>query len=148
MLDYQGWIIIQDDPTEEMPEGKSFDSRVKEIVERIDLLRAEYDAAISHYGINGHRRIMLCGASNRKDFLFCEVIRLYECVASLLPGSHGILYYLDTEDQQYYDAYRCLILRMGRVTTEMDNFFSPVSEKVDGEDTGFSDRPDFTIATN
>ena len=137
MLEYQGWIIIEEDPSGDLPEGKSFDSRASAIIEKIDLLRRKYGAAIAHYGINGNYRITLCGASNRKDTRFYEIVKLYEGISLSLPGSYGILYYLDTEDEQYWDVYRCLILRKGRITTEIDNFFSPVSEKVESEDIDF-----------
>jgi hypothetical protein len=119
MFEFHGWATIRasagcDDPPDE-PAAAAVRELIAQLGTRsnrfVDLTRA-----------NGAFQLALRGFHNHRDQ---RILRFYEDVARVAPGSYGILHVHDDEDPQTHDSWICWVMRRGAVDCHRDDYLSP-----------------------
>lgn len=125
MFEYHGWITIRQSPGEEDDEGALPASLLSDIDALITSLRE--GTGLAHLQVvNGDTQIHLGGHTNHRGSQGDEVIETFGRIASMTPGSYGLLYVWDSEDPDgRRNEFRAFVMRRGRVTRQADTFLSP-----------------------
>jgi len=129
MYDYRLWILLK----ETTEEGDCGQLRVK--VDRLRQLVEQKLACVPRdciYNFN-YSTVMQCtGGGNHRGQDHYELIYVLEWIAESLPGSYGLVYWVDDEDPEVAsrDQYRVITLARGRLEERRDPFFSPISQVV------------------
>jgi len=123
MYEFHGWATIHE-TTEESDTGdlelvvKNIQNFISELNWSGGLLRV--------YPANGTYHLSVGGFLNRKTSEAEEIIKLYQLIADLAPGSYGLLYTRDDEDIEGYDnEFKVFVLVRGSIQQKQDAFLSP-----------------------
>lgn len=120
MFEYHGWITVR-----ETAVGDDDDTRLNRIVEE---LRLKIDRMDSPYlldlrWMNGEPFVHVGGNSNHRSDP--DIVALFEHVATIAPGSYGLLHILDDEDPGHENEVRVLRLVRGTLTHHTEPLLSP-----------------------
>ena len=128
MFEYHGWIKIR--ASAAYPEDGAFDeelsneaeAEIRSLVEDLSgyaLMRQDY--------FNVAQYIHMAGHPNHRGAHGRLIIDLFTQVGQIAPGSYGLLYVYDDEDQDgWNNEYQVFRMVRGQVTRERDPFLSPV----------------------
>lgn len=125
MFEYHGWVTIRD------ATGDGDEHRLQEAA---DLVRRRLASAGKSIGFvdfrweNGVPMLHVGGLPNHFGRQGQEVIELFKYVATVAPGSYGLLFTYDDEDPdaRRTGTFRVLRLARGEVSEHVDPFLSPV----------------------
>ncbi|MFE1312805.1 Imm7 family immunity protein [Streptomyces sp. NPDC058755] len=131
MFEYHGWITVRESAGEE-----DDDSRLRQIV---DELRERIAAMDSPYlldlrWMNGEPFIHLGGHSNHRSAP--DVFELFAHVATIAPGSYGLLHVRDDEDPRHENEARVLRLVRGTLSEHTEQLLSPCIPTLEDPFTG------------
>lgn len=118
MYEYHGWITIGETAGERDVGG--LHQAVAQIRNYLSESVAVYVAGLDV--VNGLYVLWLAGHPNHKTDI---PLRLFEYVASQAPGSYGLLYIRDDDDQACPNAFQVWRLARGRLESAADPFLSP-----------------------
>ncbi|WP_338019664.1 Imm7 family immunity protein [Paenibacillus piscarius] len=82
--------------------------------------------------MNGIYHLSVSGFLNRKTSEIDELMMLYQFIANEAPGSYGLLYARDDEDNEGFDnEFKVFVLKQGGIQQKEDYFLSPFNLKVE-----------------
>jgi hypothetical protein len=123
VFEYHGWVTIRESPGAEEDEDA-----LRELVEgvrgRVAELGSPYLADVRW--MNGSAFLHLGGSPNHRETHGDQVIGLLRDVGRRAPGSYGLLYVHDDEDDRLGNEFRVFRLVRGQVTEHADRLLSPV----------------------
>ncbi|MFI1397738.1 Imm7 family immunity protein [Streptomyces sp. NPDC020681] len=127
MFEYHGWITVRENAVDD-----DDDVRLRQIVDelqlRIDQMASPY--LLDLRWMNGEPFIHLGGHSNHRSAP--DVVGLFEHVATVAPGSYGLLHIRDDEDPGHENEARVLRLARGTVTEHTEALLSPCIPTLEG----------------
>lgn len=124
MVELHGWALLRENFT-----ADNEDTQIEQIVSRIaqdvedtkiesNLLRIEYS--------NAEATLTATRFTNHLSDDITRIIDLFKRVASIAPGSYGLLYLHNDEDTTgLSNAFQVYVLSKGTVTLQQDPFLSP-----------------------
>ncbi|MFF2773943.1 Imm7 family immunity protein [Streptomyces sp. NPDC058052] len=135
MFEYHGWVTIRETATVD-----DDDARLRRIV---DGLRLRIAGMADPYlldlrWMNGEPFLHLGGNANHRSS--AEVLRLFEHVGAVAPGSYGLLHVRDDEDPGHENEVRVFRLARGAVTQHTETLLSPCVPELEDPFGGFGDR--------
>ncbi|MFI0238002.1 Imm7 family immunity protein [Streptomyces sp. NPDC016845] len=120
MFEYHGWITVRESATadddEAAPRGIADDLRL-----HVDRLDSPY--LLDLRWMNGELFLHVGGHSNHRSSP--DIVGLFEHVATVAPGSYGLLHIRDDEDPGHENEIRVLRLVRGAVTQHTETLLSP-----------------------
>lgn len=130
MIEYHGWVNIWDtvfvdesDDSRRLAIAADVRSRLEELSNATRILELRW--------INGQCILCIAGSTNHRTQDVTEVIRLFEWIAKVAPGSYGLLYLLDDEDPQGKDdEFQIFKIAKGKMTIEKDRLLSPCQTEI------------------
>ncbi|MDA2808971.1 Imm7 family immunity protein [Nocardiopsis suaedae] len=126
MFEFHGWIAIQG-PDEERADGPD-----GERLRRLVASASGGSSLVDLRWINGQPFLHVGGLLNRRSTEADEVFDLFERVGSVAPGSYGLLYYHDDEENgEEGNTFHVLAMRRGRLTRESDDHLTPVIPRLE-----------------
>jgi Immunity protein 7 len=125
MLEYQGWATIREAFREQDESQLKLVLAVEEISEQVRQMSAT-NLVVTVSGLNGVWRLLLMGASNRKDSRFWNAVELFKMMARVAPGTYGELSFWDDEETgEMKNRYQVYVLKKGVLTLKTNPFLSP-----------------------
>ncbi|MET9959937.1 Imm7 family immunity protein [Streptomyces sp. NPDC006326] len=120
MFEYHGWITVRETAGEDED-----DVRLRHVVDELQLRIAQMASPylLDLRWMNGEPFIHLGGHSNHRSSP--DVVGLFEHVATVAPGSYGLLHVRDDEDPAHGNDMRVLRLARGTVTQHTEALLSP-----------------------
>jgi hypothetical protein len=120
VFEYHGWITVRETAVDDDDE-----TRLRQIVDQLRLRIAQMASPylLDLRWMNGEPFINLGGHSNHRSTP--DVVDLFEHVATVAPGSYGLLHIRDDEDSGHQNEVRVLRLARGRVTHHTEALLSP-----------------------
>lgn len=143
-MDFFGWIILSEYASyeeevakEELPREplrEEYKAKVALIQQKIDESTKALKEIWEHHRpfIDNifNDSISIAGMCNKKpDWFESDILGLYEYVAKILPGSYGLLYYCNADENE--DVFNVLVMRNGKLEHKLDPFLSPLFKNVD-----------------
>jgi hypothetical protein len=125
--EFHGWATIRYHTHD--TDGKLQDECWKVIEEHIPSLPVPKMVHLQRY--NGCDSLHIAGQHNHKGSAY--VIELFKWIAKIAPGSYGILYVQDAEDEKYHNEFRVWRLCRGELKEYDDPFLSPYVPIVEDE---------------
>jgi succinate dehydrogenase hydrophobic anchor subunit len=123
MVEYHGWITLRES-THDIDDGR-LDAIAATIQGKISGIQAEHTIRGMKV-VNATYMIWLGGCTNHWSSDEEEAFELFRFVASLAPGSYGLLYVWDDEAQnEQENMFRVWRLARGFLTQHADPFLSP-----------------------
>jgi hypothetical protein len=123
MYEYHSWAVIRESPTD-IDCGK-LSNILTNIESYIKNLKWE-SGIITFHKLNGSVQLLSTGFSNHKTQEVSELFELFQYIANIAPGSYGIIYTWDDEDESgYNNSFRVHVLARGNVSTKEDPYLSP-----------------------
>ena len=123
MYEFHGWATIHES-LYEVDEGN-----LHKIVDTIQYHIKNLNWVSGMIGlkwINGSPFFYVAGQPNHKSQDVDEVFETYKLIGKLAPGSYGVLYARNDEDEEGYDnAFRVYVLSRGNLVVHDDTFLSP-----------------------
>ncbi len=133
MLEYHGWVTLRGnhDSSDEFQYGLVCSQALTLVSDRLGQIKAN-NQYIEILGQNGEVRLIVSGASNRKDSRWENVVKLYEDIAQWSSGSYGRLDFRDDEEPgEKGNSYQSYILKRGTLTLHVDPFLSPCIPEIE-----------------
>lgn len=132
MFEYHGWATVRSSPGEEGDEGLS-----ASLLSGIETLLTGLNEGpgLAHLQIaNGDTQISLSGMRNHRSGQGDQVIETFCRIASMAPGSYGLLYVWDDEDPDAdRNEFQVFVMGRGKVTRQADTFLSPRIPTIEDE---------------
>jgi hypothetical protein len=132
VFEYHGWITVRETTAVEDDD----EARLRQIVDglrlRISQLASPY--LLDLRWMNGEAFIHLGGHSNHRSSP--DVVGLFEHVATVAPGSYGLLHIRDDEAPGHENEVRVLRLARGTVTRHTEPLLSPSVPTLEDTFTG------------
>jgi len=132
MYEYRLWIELSES-TEESDCGQ-LEAKILElqalINEKLTLIRSPTECI---FHVN-YCDIFQCSAgTNHRGRAHEDLLEVLEHLIKILPGSHGLVYWVDDEDPgaSYFDGYRVLVIARGQIHERFDPFLSPLTPVVE-----------------
>ena len=126
MVEYYGWVNISDNTYEsEINDLMKIVNSLKKKIENID----DSNKIIRMKGINGNFILVIAGGANHKSSDVVEIIDFYKSIPNIAPGSYGIMYLIDDEDNSL-DMFKIFKITKGKLIIEDDHYLSPCSDKI------------------
>lgn len=128
MIEYYGWVRVLDnsyesDTTELLRVTEEVESYTRKLEDDNRILKMKW--------INGRCVLCVAGSTNHKTADVTDIIRLFEIISVISPGSYGILYLLDDEDSQgKEDEFQVYRIAKGQMTLQKDYLLSPNSTMI------------------
>lgn len=124
MVELHGWVTIRENFT-----ASDEEDCINQIVcgmnrkaEEMGIDRASLQISYS----NGEPYATVTRYTNHFSEDIKQIIRFFRYIASVAPGSYGLLYLHDDEDQDGYDnAFQVYVLSKGSLVLQKDLFLSP-----------------------
>ena len=126
MVEFHGWATIRyhtHDTSQSLQ-----DQCWKKIEDHIPSLPVPNLVHLQKY--NGCDSLHIAGQHNHEAEY---VIELFRWIAQVAPGSYGILYFQDDEDEKYENEFRVWRLCRGELTEHDDPLLSPYVPTVEDE---------------
>lgn len=124
MYEYHGWITLLSSPGED----EENDSReiFKAIEEVLSPLKKEMNSLAYTHVLNGGKFVVLAGHFNRASQIKPLLFKVFKDIASVAPGSYGLLYVRDDEDMENLDnEFQVLRMARGAISEVKDQYLSP-----------------------
>jgi hypothetical protein len=138
MYEYHGWVTIRptpkhmDDNEEDMLwefVRKSIEGKIKTLNWMTGLMNLQWT--------NGSCQINVSGLKNRRGEDSKEINELYQYIARVAPGSYGLLYEWDDEDQEGFEnKFKVKVLKRGKIIEVEDKLLSPIIPEIEDEYIG------------
>lgn len=123
MYEFHGWITIQ------VTASKAEQEQLEAIIPKIQLKIMEYAWGSGLLSLNaacGCYYLHVGGFTKEKGPEADEILSLYRYIGEIAPGSYGLLYSRDDENQEGEDnEFRVLVLARGQLKEQRDPFLSP-----------------------
>jgi len=125
---YHGWLTINQG-TDGENEGD-----IKSIVKDIDAFfkRSTIENENFHVtGANGLHFIHYSGAHNHNGDTLERIMKMLDFVANRAPGTYGILFFWDDENQEYDNEFQVFKLARGKIEFDKDYYLSPCNPVIE-----------------
>ena len=127
MVTYYGWVELRETTGDEFEPGYMFRT-IDEL--KVEVARYEEPGyrEITLRPVNGWWVLLVAGSRNRRHVGLDDTIELLRWVAKKLPGSFGLLYVLDDEDQraEFRESLAVWKLARGVLEEKIDGVLSPI----------------------
>lgn len=131
MYEFHGWACIRETP------NVVDEERLDKIIDSIKLFIKNLNwttGILDIQAVNGEYHLSVSGLTNHKGKDAKDVLTLYRFIAQKAPGSYGLLYTRDDEDQSGNDnRFQVLVLVRGSLVEREDPFLSPFVTVVEDE---------------
>lgn len=126
---FHGWAVIQADYVDSFEREDENEKALAEAIIKIEeYIRDNCRFTCRVSSPNGLNILTINGCSNHYRSLPLE---LFQFVAKIATGSHGLLYVLDLEDANGWDnCYQVWVLKKGTLNRTRDQFLSPYEPEI------------------
>ncbi|CAJ1317055.1 Imm7 family immunity protein [Paenibacillus nuruki] len=124
MYQYHGWAVISQSVDDEINDKE--DHKVLLKVQNYISQMKDNINIIEVKAINGQYHFLITGFSNHKILSKYNPITILRRIGEIAPGSYGILYVYDDEDEVYFNEFRVYVLTRGYLAEKQDPFLSPL----------------------
>ncbi len=126
MIEYYGWLRILDNAYES--DSKELLKTIKE-VETLTRKFGNNDRIFELKCINSRCILCTAGSTNHKNAYVLEIIELFKTISVIAPGTYGLLYLLDDEDDKGKDdEFQVFKISKGKMIVEKEQLLSPCSK--------------------
>ncbi|GMK37949.1 hypothetical protein PCCS19_10030 [Paenibacillus sp. CCS19] len=122
MYEYHGWAVILDSTGEEGSSASSIYARVTQYVELLKPNADVFELKI----INGQYHLWLSGLSGGAPTSKYDPVEILQTLGVMAPGSYGLLYVYNDENEHRINAFSVFVLARGSVKEREDPFLSPI----------------------
>lgn len=133
MVEIHGWLVIRATYLDEDKHPEIDEDAVYSEVNRIVAEVKHNDIAIKVR--NGLLVIDFLLHSNHKTIETDELLDTFTRIAQTATGSYGMLYYLNDDDLDKCNEFDVLVARKGQVEWKKDEFFSPISQMIEDNES-------------
>lgn len=131
MYEYHGWATIRESSSFEDDDEK-YSLIIQEIRNYFDEL--EWSSGILDLrAVNGDFQVWMAGLNNHRPSGKHSPIHVLREVGKLAPGSYGVLYVRDSDDEEFFNEFKVYTLIRGEVIEHNDPFLSPFIPKIEDE---------------
>lgn len=124
MVELHGWALIRENFTA-CNEELHTEQIISQLNQKIENLGIEKNLLQINYS-NGEAFLTATKFANHFSDDIKEIVNLFETVASIAPGSYGLLYLHDDEDTAgFSNAFKVFVLSKGTFILRHDPFLSP-----------------------
>lgn len=131
MFEYHGWITVRESAAADEEDDARLCRIIDELQLRIATMASPY--LLDLRWMNGEPFLHLGGNSNHQS---PDVLDLFKHVATVAPGSYGLLHIRDDEDPGHENQVRVLRLARGTVTEHTEMLLSPCIPTLEDPFTG------------
>lgn len=129
MYEFHGWVTIRECVREAEDSDEVRNVALQKLKE-VMATKADGWSFVDLKQYNGADYFLLHGFRNHRQRW---VLELFEMAGHLAPGSYGVLYINDDEDEEYSNEMQTFIMRRGKVIRHRDEFFSPCIPTLEDE---------------
>ena len=126
MVELHGWFTIreafreQDESDEVLADAIS---RIEKALENLNGINVFVRLLVQ----NGAHNLLINGNFNHSDSRWIEINELIQFVATVAPGSFGILHFHNDEDKTGRDnQFQAIVMKKGKIHTVVERNLSPV----------------------
>lgn len=127
MIELHGWLTIRPTYLDEDNHPEIDEDRIyKEVEDLVESLK--FGALEKVKWKNGTCHINISYYSNHENPETEEILKAFDDIAHLAPGSYGLVYYWNDENydaNDYENAFRVLVIKRGTCEWKDDFFLSP-----------------------
>ena len=136
MFQFHGWAVIMSDVY--ATDDKAVRKAAAVIEAELARLGVGYQGGMHvNKGLNGLDTVTISGMFNHYS---ASVEDFFRFIGQTAGGSYGVLFFHNDEDLDHENDWQVLRMARGRVSVEVDPFFSPIIPTI--EDPYDPDRPD------
>ncbi|MQA78070.1 MAG: hypothetical protein GEV10_06265 [Streptosporangiales bacterium] len=128
MFEWHGWATIRTTPEVVDFEDSATGDTVQAVARLVEGAQGIVNETVDLRWANGDLHLWVAGAHNHEG---PRQLELYQAVAQAAPGSYGVLYTFDHDDEHW----KRYVMRRGDVRLEVDESLSPHVPMVEDEDT-------------
>lgn len=119
MISYHGWLSLHS--SDEDDDVSALYQNVKNRIESEDITNCSIDAKC----FNGECHAWLSGCFNHKTGRHEQVMSVLNDMIECAPGSYGLVYVKDDEDEKCNNEFQVLVIKKGKMHWQKDEFLSP-----------------------
>ena len=90
-----------------------------------EYLKRHISLTTNNYKLVTHNGISTFLLSGQHNHFADYILEIFNWLGQHAPGSYGLLYISDDEDETASNFFKVYIMRKGQVTQQADSFFSP-----------------------
>ncbi|OPX41941.1 hypothetical protein CLHUN_42010 [Ruminiclostridium hungatei] len=133
MVELHGWALIRENFTTDN-EDVNLEQIINHLVQEIEKLDIDKTLLQIVYS-NGEASLTATKFTNHFSDDIKNIVGLFERIATLAPGSYGLLYLRNDEDTDgFNNAFQVFVLSRGILKLQQDPFLSPYCPTVEDED--------------
>ena len=130
MFELHAWFTIRDTPGPESDPRAMQEVRGR-IEDRLQQLPDSNPVLFLRW-LNGALHLLASAFMNRKGPSTRQMLDLFEYVGEIAPGSYGLVYFYDDEDEAgHSNEFQTLVMTRGRLAPEKDELLSPFIPKLE-----------------
>jgi hypothetical protein len=122
MFEYHGWAVILDSTGEE---GNGAVAIYERVMKYVELLQSNTDV-LELKAINGQYHLWLSGLNHDSPTSKYDPVEILQTIGVIAPGSYGLLYIYNDENEHQTNEFRAFVLARGNVKEKDDPFLSPI----------------------
>ncbi|MEK5166568.1 Imm7 family immunity protein [Paenibacillus sp. FSL R5-0527] len=131
MYEYHGWVTIRESSSFEDDDQK-YSLIIQEIRKYFDEL--EWTSGVLDLrAVNGDFQVWIAGLNNHRPAGKHNPINVLRQVGILAPGSYGLLYVRDSDDEDFFNEFKVYTLIRGEVMERNDPFLSPFIPRIEDD---------------
>lgn len=132
MYQFHGWIVLEESPDE------TDDDVMQEIAQDAQRLIDSFQwgsGVLEIRIVNAQYYVLIAGLTNHRTEEADDLERLFAFVGERAPGSYGLLYIWDDEENGWpgRNAFKVRLLVRGKTFERADPFFSPIAPVVEDD---------------
>lgn len=131
MYEYHGWATIRESSSIE-DDDKRYSLIIQKIRKYFDEL--EWTSGVLDLRVvNGDYQVWIAGLNNHCPVGKHNPINILKHLGVLAPGSYGLLYIRDSDDEDFFNEFKVHTLIRGEVLEHNDPFLSPFIPRVEDD---------------
>ncbi|KOR87835.1 hypothetical protein AM231_00875 [Paenibacillus solani] len=132
MYEYHGWATIRESSSFEDDDEK-YSLIIQEIQKYFDELEWTSGILDLRGAVNGDFQVWMAGVNNHRPVGKHNPVNVLKQVGILAPGSYGLLYVRDSDDEDFFNEFKVHTLIRGEVMERNDPFLSPFIPKIEDD---------------
>lgn len=135
MIQFHGWIVIQETYNDDGYSPELLDSIWKQLQQKVQLLCTEVsDIDIHLNSKNAIYQVSIFSAANHMGYTWEQVYSLIEWISKTAVGSYGLIYVHNDEDIENNNRFIIYCLKKGALYKVKDTLLSPLIPEIEDDD--------------
>lgn len=129
MYEYHGWATIRESSSFEDDDEKYslIIQKLRKYIDELEWTSGVLDLRV----VNGDYQVWMAGLNNHCPVGKHNPINVMKHVGKLAPGSYGLLYVRDSDDDDFFNEFKVHTLIRGEVMEHSDPFLSPFIPRIE-----------------